>query len=130
MAEYVDREATNADVSEKTKIKTHFAYVIVERFHGNPYYNILYFDPTDKDYHIGFGSFCLEYVFKWLDEEFEIVEAPAADVVEVKRGRWVERPFLLGTSNFCSVCDCFYGMPHGKFNFFPNCGADMREVTE
>lgn len=49
----------------------------------------------------------------------------AADVVEVKHGRWIEKPFLLGTSNFCSLCDSFYGMPHGKFNYCPNCGARM-----
>lgn len=136
MTEYIEGEATNADVPEKTKIKTHFAYVIVERYHGKPYYNILYFDPTDKDYHIGFGSFCLEYVFKWLDEEFEIVEAPTADVVEVKRGRWVlghvppgymtpggNRPWI------CSECGGFesWRLDKPKRKFCGECGADMRE---
>lgn len=48
-----------------------------------------------------------------------------ADVVPVVHGRWIEKPFLLGTSNFCSLCDSFYGMPHGKFNYCPNCGARM-----
>ena len=41
------------------------------------------------------------------------------------RGRWIEKPFLLGTSNFCSLCGENYGMPHGKFNYCPNCGAKM-----
>ena len=45
--------------------------------------------------------------------------------VPVVHGRWIEKPFLLGTSNFCSLCDSFYGMPHGKFNYCPNCGARM-----
>ena len=50
----------------------------------------------------------------------------AADVRPVVRGRWIEKPYLLGTTNVCSVCGENYGMPHGKYNFCPNCGADMR----
>lgn len=48
------------------------------------------------------------------------------DVRPVVRGRWIEKPYLLGTTNVCSVCGENYGMPHGKYNFCPNCGADMR----
>lgn len=50
----------------------------------------------------------------------------AADVRPVVRGRWIEKPYLLGTTNVCSVCGENYGMPHGKYNFCPRCGADMR----
>lgn len=56
--------------------------------------------------------------------------APAADVRPVVRGRWIEKPYLLGTTNVCSVCGENYGMPHGKYNFCPNCGADMRGGSE
>ena len=56
---------------------------------------------------------------------FRIYMNPTADVAEVKHGRWIEKPFLLGTSNFCSLCDGFYGMPHGKFTYCHNCGAKM-----
>lgn len=59
----------------------------------------------------------------------KIRNIPAADVVERKHGKWVEKPFLLGTTNECSLCGNYYGMPHGKFNFCPNCGADMRGGT-
>lgn len=59
----------------------------------------------------------------------DIDEVPAADVRPVVRGRWSEKPYLLGTTNVCSVCGENYGMPHGKYNFCPNCGADMREET-
>lgn len=50
---------------------------------------------------------------------------PPADVQEVKHGKWIEKPYLLGTSNFCSLCGKNYGMPHGKYNFCPHCGAKM-----
>ena len=42
-----------------------------------------------------------------------------------EHGRWEEEPFLLGTTNVCSLCGEYYGMPHGKFNYCPNCGAKM-----
>ena len=50
---------------------------------------------------------------------------PTADVQEVRHREWIEKPYLLGTSNFCSLCGENYGMPHGKYKFCPNCGAKM-----
>lgn len=64
------------------------------------------------------------------DVESIVSEIPAADVRPVVRGRWIEKPYLLGTTNVCSVCGENYGMPHGKYNFCPNCGADMRGGDE
>lgn len=83
-----EKEMQSADVcTNKNKIKTNFAKIFVSGTPGRPYFNILYFDPADQDYHIGFGSYCLEYVFKWLSEEFEIEDAPAADAAPVVHGR-------------------------------------------
>lgn len=73
----------NADGCENTKIRTHFAKIFVGGTAETPCYNIMYFDPMDREYHIGFSSFTLEYVFKWLAEEFEIIdEPPTVDAVE------------------------------------------------
>ena len=85
MAEYIERKvASNADsCGGNKKIKTHFARIIVCGTPEKPYFNILYFDPCDKTYHVGFGSFCLEYVFQWLNEEFEIVEVAPEDDMRV-----------------------------------------------
>ena len=67
---------TKASANEhKHKLKTPFARIIAEGTPAKPYYNIEYFDPTDKEYHIGFGSYCLDNVFNWLAEEFEIIES-------------------------------------------------------
>jgi hypothetical protein len=71
------RDANPKCFSETEKIKTHFAKIIVSGTAEKPYYDILYFDPTDNNYHIGFGSYFLEYVFKWLSEEFEIIDEAA-----------------------------------------------------
>lgn len=84
-----EKEMQSADVcTHKNKIKTSFAKIFVSGTPDRPYFNILYFDPVDQDYHVGFGSYCLEYVFKRLSDEFEIEDAPAADVAPVVHGRW------------------------------------------
>lgn len=56
-----------------------------------------------------------------------IEKMPAVDAAPVVHGRWIERPFLLGTTHVCSRCNDYYGMPHGIFNYCPNCGAKMDE---
>ena len=45
-----------------------------------PYYCIRYYDLADKQVHIGFGSYCLDYVLQWKEECFEIV-----DDIKIKR---------------------------------------------
>lgn len=81
-----ERDMQSADAcTNKNKIKTNFAKIFVCGSAEKPYYNILYFDPVDKKWHVGYGSFYLSYVFKWLSEEFEIEDEPAADVAEVVR---------------------------------------------
>lgn len=112
---------TNADgCGCGNKIKTHFAKIIVSSATEKPYYDILYFDPADRTYHIGFGSYYLEYVRKWLAEEFEIIEDNhAPDIVEVLRcmacrhwkkdvagctdfvGRCSLANYMVGATGFC-----------------------------
>jgi hypothetical protein len=59
MSDYISREAASADEC-KHKIKTQFARIVVGGTPKKPYYNIWYFDPTDGECHIGFGSYCLD----------------------------------------------------------------------
>lgn len=109
----VEKEMQSADVcTHKDKIKTNFAKIFVSGTPDRPYFNILYFDPGDQDYHVGFSSYCLEYVFKWLSEEFEIEDAPAADVAPVVRCKdckhkgWVQEPCHGKSVDYCKVWDC------------------------
>ncbi len=44
-------------------------------------------------------------------------------------GNWIEKPYLFGTTRYCSLCGENYGMPHGMYNYCPNCGAKMEETT-
>ena len=81
---------------EVTKIKTHFAKIIVEGTAEKPYYSILYYDPTKKEYYNGYGSYFIGNVFNWLSEWFEIVEDSTVDAVEVVRCK------------DCKICDFSY----------------------
>lgn len=58
--------------------------------------------------------------------KFLIADFPAADVVEVKRGRWVEKKDGFWKKNIliCSNCESRNALCY-EFNFCPNCGAEM-----
>lgn len=66
----------------------------------------------------------------WLPEmaETEFDDFPAADVVEVRRGRWI-KPVPGDGENYCSVCHAeqpwFYGYGYYEPDYCPNCGARM-----
>ena len=85
---------------KKEKFKTPFAQLIVGGERERPCFSILFFDPNSKEFHIGFSSFSLEYVFNWLDEEFEVVEdenfaisalrpVSREQVEKVCKGEWI-----------------------------------------
>lgn len=132
MSDYISREAASVDEC-KHKIKTPFARIIVGGTPEKPCYDILYFDPTDGKCHIGFGSYRLDYVFRWLAEEFEVTE-PAADVEPVVHGRWISLTDCSNAGVYCSIChkkvykeDYAWCNRKNKVRspYCPNCGAKM-----
>lgn len=66
-------EAVGNINSENTKIKVTSAEIVVHGTVDKPYYEIKYYDIADGEYHIGYSSYNLNYVFKWLEECFDIV---------------------------------------------------------
>lgn len=50
---------------------------------------VLDVNPTDRKYRIGFGSYCIAYVLKWLAEEFEIKEAVPVDDLDCTGCIWL-----------------------------------------
>lgn len=66
--------SSDAKCSSNDKLRTHFAKIIVGGTTRRPYYEIMYYDPSDHIYHIGYGSYCLDYVVRWLADEFDIIE--------------------------------------------------------
>lgn len=133
-----------SDSQRHEKIKTPFAKIIVEGKLEKPYFSILYFDPADKDFHIGYSSYYLGYVFNWLNEEFEIVEdgnfaltalrpVSREQVETVWKGEWIDKPTgRYGQwQTWCSACGKHSGIGGIKSNrhrpFCPNCGAPMTD---
>lgn len=55
--------------------------VIVRGIANKPYYEIKYREVGNDDYNIGFGSYDLNNVLKWKEEEFEVVSEKAAKEV-------------------------------------------------
>ena len=116
----------NAVSCETAKIKTHFAKIIVEGTAEKPYYSILYYDPTKKEYFNGYGSYFIVNVFDWLSECFEVDASPVVDAVEVVHGRWVEdtKTDMIA----CTECGHAWNIIDNcteTFNYCPNCGAKM-----
>ena len=72
--------------------------------------------------------------------EFLLANIPAADVVEVRHGRWIEdertHPGPGLKNNLCSVCGEIAGSwkeglePGRKWAYCPNCGARMGKEDE
>ena len=71
----------------------------------------------------------------------EVKALPAADVREVKRGKWKRVVDFTGVEAFgyketmivgygCNVCGYEVDVSEGDYNFCPNCGADMRNATD
>lgn len=69
-----EKTLQSEDDNYKKKHKVKSAEIVVWKIGEKPYYGIKYFDLSDNEYHIGYGSYKLEYVFEWLEQCFEIVE--------------------------------------------------------
>ena len=80
----MEETLTNANPSETAKIRTHHARIVVDGTAEKPYYSIEWFDPTKKEYYLGYSSYYIETVFNWLYEYFEIVEAPQTNADRVR----------------------------------------------
>lgn len=55
------------------KIKVSSAEIVVHGTKEKPYYEIEYFDLSDNEIYIGFGSYKLDMVFEYLEKYFDIV---------------------------------------------------------
>ena len=69
--ENVDEGVDEEGVDEKRKIKAKFKQIVSRLIDGKMYYEILYIDEKGNST-IGFGSYNIGYVVRWLNECFEI----------------------------------------------------------
>lgn len=68
------------------KIKAVDPKIIVGGKADKPCYQIEYYDLSDNEWHIGYGSYCLANVKEWLKTCFEVINT---DVAPVKHGHWI-----------------------------------------
>ena len=60
-----------------------------------------------------------------------LIQAPSADVQEVRRGRWIDRRIPNDTGTLVFVCSVCGGNPEwNRRNYCPNCGAKMKGGEE
>lgn len=75
------------------KIKAVNPNIIVRGNVDKPYYLIEYYDLSDNEWRIGYGSYCLANVKEWLKTCFEVTNA---DVAPVKHGHIVWKEYHKG----------------------------------
>lgn len=66
------------------------------------------------------------YTFAWGGMHEKIDSLPAADVVEVRHGRWIH----LSKGDSCSECGYHTGRYESGKNYCPNCGSRMDKEDE
>lgn len=49
---------------------------------------------------------------------------------EPRKGHWIEHQNNFTHLRECSCCKCYFSWLMPRNSYCPNCGADMREVTE
>lgn len=116
MAEYIGRE----------KIKTCFAQIIVNNSEDKPYYSIMYWENGEMN--IGFSSYNLDYVRRWLNEKFEVKRnVNVVPVMRCKDCKWIESANFDTGFWVCSKCGFVSEAiaAHKLYGYCPNCGAKM-----
>lgn len=135
MAENINN-LTSAEIGAQVeKIKTHFAQIVVGGSRRKPYYHILFFNPADGEFHVGWSSYKLKYVRRWLRENFEIVDgASVYDMSPVKHGRWAhtDEALTLDAKDECSECSFHTVIRRdlSRLDYCPGCGAKMTKENE
>ena len=90
-----------------------------------------------QEFSYSFLSRGQEISTEWYYVEELIDHAPTADVVERKKGEWIDEPVYKQTIDgktwdgftYCSKCKQMHEYGY-RSNFCPNCGASMRKETE
>lgn len=106
MAEYVENEAMEAEGLAFEKIKAVNPQIVVSGEPDKPYYNISYYDITKKEWYIAYGSYCLEYVYKWLLECFEEVDSDMVEVVRCKDCKYAKYMMPIQNGGGFLMGDC------------------------
>ena len=82
MADFIECEEKTTEPIAHERIKAFNPQIVVSDHPDKLYYNISYYDIAKKEWYIGYGSYDIKNVYKWL---FECFEEGDSDMVEVVR---------------------------------------------
>ena len=86
-----DNEIIKASVETNTnKIKAIYPHITVSGDVDKPYYNIDWYDIEKQTMYRGYSSYNLQFVRKWLEEEFEVVEEDIDNLINRQQAK-IER---------------------------------------
>lgn len=71
----ISRKALSEENVDKVRVSS--AEIVVHGTKEKPYYEIEYFDLSDNEMHVGFSSYKLDVVFRYLEKYFDIVNEKA-----------------------------------------------------
>ena len=104
----MNKEKTKKTNEENTKqkIKAIYPHIVVTGTIDKPYYAIHWYDIEQKTMICGFGSYKLEFVRKWLEEEFEVVEEDIDNFIknqeaEIKKLNYIITNYIIARDNHC-----------------------------
>lgn len=117
-----------------SKIKAIDPKIVVNGNVDKPYYSIEYYDTSDNKWHIGYGSYELKNVIKWLKTDFDIVEV---EVGIIHHGYWITQDGWTPDDYYytCSICNENFYMTVGtpsdnNYKYCPNCGSRMDKTEK
>lgn len=102
MADNINLEAVTAEQQINKKIKAFNPQIVVSDSPDKPYYSISYYDIAKKEWYIGYSSYYLKNVYKWLFECFEEVDCDMVEVVRCKDCKYYE----LDEGDMLGECHC------------------------
>ena len=114
-----EKTLQSEDDNYKKKHKVKSAEIVVRKIAEKPYYEIKYFDLSDNEYHIGYGSYKLEYVFEWLEQCFEIVEKNT-NADKIRNMTDEELAKFLSDFTACKICE-HYNKEFDRCDSIPLC---------
>ena len=121
-----EKTLQSEDDNYKKKHKVKSAEIVVWKIGEKPYYEIKYYDLSDNEYHIGYGSYKLEYVFEWLEQCFEIVEKnTTAD--KIRNMTDEELAKFLSDFSACKICE-YYNKKFDRCDSIPLCVKKYAEA--
>jgi hypothetical protein len=84
----LDKKLTDAEIvnvsneTSNAKIKAIYPHIVVRGKVDKPCYGIQWYDIEKKTMIDGFGSYDLEFVKKWLQEEFEVIDPDIENLID------------------------------------------------